>query len=298
MFGDFKVDESQTRQIKPQTFHVILYNNAGHVVARQPISTNGRYRFFDVRNGEYNIVVELEGQEVARIPLMLAQTTKTDIRQDIFLEWKADPPAGANPGTISVPDSYKRAKANEAQLEMVQEALGKRDYDRAISLLRQVVDTDPKDFEAWTELGTAYIAKEDDAAAEAAYKRALDEKPAFIVALVNLGRLRIRQKNFQGAIEVLQKTVEAHPRSPGANYYLGEAYLRDKKGSKGVVYLNEALRLDPIGRAEAHLLLGALYNGAGLKDRAASEYEQFLAKRPDYPEKDKLKRYISENKKP
>ena len=48
--------------------------------------------------------------------------------------------------------------------------------------------------------------------------------------------------------------------------------------------------------ADAHLRLGALYNLAGYKDRAAAEYEQFLQKKPDYPERKKLEEYIQTNK--
>jgi Tfp pilus assembly protein PilF len=61
--------------------------------------------------------------------------------------------------------------------------------------------------------------------------------------------------------------------------------------------LNEALKLDPEGMAEAHLRLAALYNARDLKDRAAAEYEAFLKLRPDYPDKKKLKEYIAANKK-
>jgi len=77
--------------------------------------------------------------------------------------------------------------------------------------------------------------------------------------------------------------------------FLGEAYLQIKKGSKAVGYLNEAARL---GRPEAHLRLAALYDAVGMKDKAAIEYEQFLEKKPDYPDKKKLQKYISDNKKP
>ena len=62
-------------------------------------------------------------------------------------------------------------------------------------------------------------------------------------------------------------------------------------------YLREALKLDPVGMAEAHLRLALLYNGAGMKDKAAEEYEQFLKKKPDYRERKKLEQYIAENKK-
>jgi tetratricopeptide (TPR) repeat protein len=75
--------------------------------------------------------------------------------------------------------------------------------------------------------------------------------------LLNLGRLRLMGQKFDGAVPVLTKAVAVKADSADANYYLGEAYLQLKKGSKGVGYLYEALKLDPIGKAEAHLFLAA-----------------------------------------
>jgi tetratricopeptide (TPR) repeat protein len=75
-----------------------------------------------------------------------------------------------------------------------------------------------------------------------------------------------------------------------------DAYPQIKKGSKAVGYLNEAIKLDPAGKADAHLLLAALYNGAGMKDKAAAEYEAFLKQKPDYADRKKLEAYIDVNK--
>ena len=116
--------------------------------------------------------------------------------------------------------------------------------------------------------------------------------------MINLGKLRLARKNFEGAIDTLSLAIKEQPLSADANFLVGEACLQIKKGSKAVGYLNEAIRLDPIGKAEAHLRLAALYKGAGLKEKAALEYEQFLAKRPDHPEKEALQQYIKANKKP
>jgi len=44
--------------------------------------------------------------------------------------------------------------------------------------------------------------------------------------------------------------------------------------------------------------LAALYNAKGLKDKAATEYSDFLKVRPDYPERKKLELFISSNKSP
>jgi tetratricopeptide (TPR) repeat protein len=72
--------------------------------------------------------------------------------------------------------------------------------------------------------------------------------------------------------------------------------LQLQKGSKAVVYLNEALRLDPEGMAPVHLRLAKLYNAAGMKSKAAGEYEEFLKKRPNYPDRKALEQYITQNK--
>ena len=98
------------------------------------------------------------------------------------------------------------------------------------------------------------------------------------------------------AIEPLEAALKADPQSAQANYFLGEAYLALKKGSKAVGCFNEAIKLDPVGMADAHLRIAALYNAAGYKDRAALEYEEFLKKKPDYPDRKKLTDYIEANK--
>src|SRR6185503_7983209 len=68
LYGDFKVDDSKASGPKPETFQLILYTRGGRIVSREVVSNNGRYRFFDLSNGDYYIVVEVESAEVARVP--------------------------------------------------------------------------------------------------------------------------------------------------------------------------------------------------------------------------------------
>jgi tetratricopeptide (TPR) repeat protein len=114
---------------------------------------------------------------------------------------------------------------------------------------------------------------------------------------MDLGRVRMAEKKYEAAVEPLTGALKISPTSAEADYLLGEAYLQMKRGSKAVGYFQDALKLEPIKMADAHLRLAALYNGAGLKDKAAAEYERFLKKKPDYPDRKKLERYIAENKK-
>jgi tetratricopeptide (TPR) repeat protein len=298
LFGDFRVDDRQTGGVRPQTFFILLYSVSGKLLNRQTVGSPGRYRFNDVPNGEYDLVVESENQEAVRIRIVLMERAKTDVRRDLELEWRAKPGSqGQAIGAISAADYYKRQPENDSNLRKAQEAINKKAYKDAIALLVQIVTVDPKDFVAWTELGTVQFKQGDSGEAEKSYLSALQEKPSFLLALLNLGKLRMSEKKYEGAIEVLSRAVEIEPKSSDANYFLGESYLQLRKGSKAVGFFEEALRLDPMGKAEAHLRLGALYKGAGLKDKAVAEYEKFLVKKPDYPERKQLEQYISENKK-
>ncbi len=300
LFGDIKVDETNVEGVVPLSFDVLLYTEGGTLIGRQTVTNNSRYRFLNIANGRYDVVVEVEATEVARIRVFVQSAFKTDFRQDIHLEWRAAAlnRQRAKPQTVSATDFYDRTGANKSRFERAQRLLDNGHDREAASLLKQIVDTDPADFQAWTELGTSFLMGGDVAEAEKAYRRAIQERPSFVLALLNLGRVLRTQKRYADAVEPLRGATEARPDSADAHFLLGETYLELKQGSKAVPQLNEALRLDPNGKAEAHLLLAALYDAVGLKDRAAREYEQFLAKRPDSRDRKKLQRYILENKKP
>ena len=296
LYGDFKVDESKVTGPKPLSFDLILYNG-GRRVGRQTVVNNSHYRFMDLVNGEYDLVVEVESNEVARIHVLLNEIFKTDIRQDVELEWRENLIGKSSNKAGAAADIYKRTAPNEKRFARAEKAIDEKNYAQAVEFLRQILGEDDKDYQSWSELGTAYLMQKNFSEAESAYLHATVANPAFFQSFFNLGKLRMAQKKFETAVDPLSQAVKIKPDSPEANYYLGEAYLQIKKGSKAVVYLYEALKLDPIGMAEAHLRLAALYHGAGMKDKAAAEYEQFLKKKPDYPDRKKLEQYIGQNKK-
>jgi len=292
LFGDIKVDEREATGSAMATFQVLLYTEAGSLLMRQTVPANGRYRFLDLRNGRYEVVVEFENREIARVVVSVNSPFKTDFRQDVELQWKSIS-TGKKASVVSAADFYSRSPVNAALLRQAMQATEKKQYDRAISLMRQIVDADDRDFPVWQELGTNFFITKTYFEAESCYLKALQLKPDFVPAMVNLGRLRIVVKNLNGAIDVLSRAVKLQPASPEANYFLGEAYLDAKLGSKAVPYLNEAIKLDPETMADGHLLLAALYNASGLKDKAAAEYSAFLKQRPNYSDRKKLEAYIS-----
>ena len=304
LYGDLKVDESKVTGLKPISFEVVLTGRNLSAIGRQTVTNNGRYRFENLANGTYYISVRLDNSEIANVRVDLFGSTGPgyriggDYRQDIALEWRPNPSTREEKSSVvSATKHYERTSPNNSRFDKAEKSIKDKEYSRAISLLRQIIDSDQKDFEAWTELGTAYFLAKNPGEAEQAYLHALQLEPTFILSLLDLGKLRLEQKNFDGAVEILTKATTLPPPSAEVNYFLGEAYLNLKKGSKAVAYMNEAIKIDPLGKAEIHLRIAEIYDAVGLKELAAAEYEKFLAKQPDYPEKKKLQRYISQNKK-
>jgi len=294
LWGDVKIDDSKAANPGPSSVTVILYDPSTKIVGRQTIGARGRYRFTNLKAGEYDLAVEAEGGEITRLRMIITGTT-SDIRQDFDFEWKEKPSGRpSTTGVVSAADFYDRSAVNKALFDKAHAAVEKKDYANGIKLLNQVVENDKNDFQAWTLLGTLYVVEEKSDEAEKAYRTAIAAKPTYALPLINLGKLLLTQKKWEEAVEPLTRAVDAQPQSPEANLFLGEAYLHLKKGSKAIPYLNEAGKL---GKIEAHLDLGWLYNAAGLKDKAVVEYEEVLKKKPDYADRKKLEQYISENKK-
>jgi tetratricopeptide (TPR) repeat protein len=295
LFGDVRVTGDNNVLVSKEVT-LILRKVPDGEIGRQTVSSRGRYRFTNLLAGDYEIVVEVDGREIGRVQQITVRSILSNSpygnQYDLDFRWK--PPTQSAPGVISAADVYERPVSTRSLFQKAEDSVSKKKYDQAIDLLKQIVETDKNDFQAWTALGTVYFAEQKLDEARDAYKKAIVVHPTSPRAQLNLGRVLSTQKKFEEAVEPLTKSIELQPASGDANYLLGECYLQLKKGSKAIPYLNEAAKL---GRPEAHLRLGWLYNAAGLKDKAAVEYEQYLQKNPNSPDRNKLKEYIAANKK-
>ena len=265
--------------------------SAGTPASKAIANDTGYYIVKNVPRGVATIVVEVDALEVARQPVN--ESGMGNPRFDVTIPWPmATTPA--KPGVISAAQPYTRSAKNEELFRNAVAATKAKDT-KAGELFNQLLSTDPKDYVAWTELGTMYFRDNSLDNAEACYFKAIELKKDYFVALLNLGKLYVSRKQADNAILVLSNAAKSTPDSADAQHYLGEAYLLAKRGSLAVPALNEAIRLAPMEKADLHLRLAALYDAAKMKDRAAVEYKAFLAKRPDHADRKQLEKYIQDN---
>lgn len=287
--------QGNSDQMTEPTFTVTVLAN-GAIVARQRVTNRGGFSFNNVPRTAVSLLVEADGLEIANYQLGTLNPPPLTNRQDLILSWSLIGQARQRKAEVlSVRNAYSRSSDNQKAFENALELQKSKKADAALKEFNKIVAIDPNDFVVWTEIGSAYFRADRFSDAETSYNKALALKPDFAPALLNLGKLYLNQKKLDQSIDVLSQALTASPDSADVNQYLGEAYLQAKKGSKAVPLLYKAIELAPIDKADIHLRLATLYNGANLKDRAVVEYKAFLQKMPNYKDKAGLEKYIKDN---
>ena len=261
-------------------------------INRWTVEKSGNY-CFKLRNGRGGtLIIEVDGVEMTRRSLSTFGPAQQREDFEIVLS-----PSNkrASPGVVSAKYVHP---VNPKTVELYERSAkheSKKEFDKAIEILKEITAIDPADFIGWAKLGMLYIEIESLTEAEAAFRKSLELKVEYTPAWIQMGKIRVAQKGYEPAIEIFKHAITLEPASPTAFRLLGEAYLQAKKGSLGAEALNEALRLDPLGMAECHLLLAKLYEMAGAKNRASREYKLFLTKVPEHPDKKKFEQFIKSN---
>lgn len=256
------------------------------------IDRTGNYCFRRTAGGGGTLIIEVNGLEVVRktVSSLGPPQQREDFEVNVASQDRTPPPGVvsvkyARPPNDRTSDLYKQAAEAEAA----------KDLPHAATLVAEIVQIDPGDFIAWAKLGSLHAAQNSLAKADSAVRKSLELRPDYTPALLNLGMILAVQKDFEPAIDLFKRAIASDPNTAIAHRMLGEAYLQVRKGSLALEALNEALRLDPVGMAESHLLIARLYDLAGAKSLAAREYKLFLKKIPNDPDKKKFEKYIKEN---
>jgi tetratricopeptide (TPR) repeat protein len=154
-----------------------------------------------------------------------------------------------------------------ARLGLGKALIIKRQPDAALVELQKAVELDPKNAEAWYQLGFGtHVLKQNAAGALPAYEKAVAADPGNPTYRTYLGAVLAETGQVDRAVAELTKVTT----SPGYNkadawIYLGGAQLGAKKYKEAIEALNKAVAVAPQS-AQAEAYLGWAY--FGLKDAA------------------------------
>jgi cytochrome c-type biogenesis protein CcmH/NrfG len=120
------------------------------------------------------------------------------------------------------------------------------DYRQRIAEAEKVVARDPKNLQAWIQLGNDYFDTDQAQKAINAYAKALELDPANVNLLTDQGIMYRRVGWFDKAIANFEKAQQVDPKHLQSLYNLGVVYMEDlKQPDKAVKYWSKYVELDP-----------------------------------------------------
>jgi tetratricopeptide (TPR) repeat protein len=166
------------------------------------------------------------------------------------------------------------------ELTQAESDIEKKDYAAAEPLLQKVVAADPKNYQAWFDLGFVYNGLGNSTESIAAYRKSVAAKPDVFESNLNLGISLAKA----GQADAEQYLRAATTLKPTANVDEGHArawlslaaLLETNKPDQAIEAYQRAAALTPKD-PELHLSAGALLEKANRFADAEQEYKQALA---------------------
>jgi tetratricopeptide (TPR) repeat protein/peroxiredoxin len=159
--------------------------------------------------------------------------------------------------------------------------LRRNDFDQARQYLEQTLKLRPDYPEAWNNLGmmAAQQGRPDEAIRD--FEQSLALRPSYATALLNLGNVYRHQKSFDKAQECLMRALALQPDDPEVSYSLGMLFAQQNQMQPAAEYLQRAIDLRP-GYAEALNNLGIVYVRLQDYAKAKEQFESCIGAAPKF----------------
>jgi tetratricopeptide (TPR) repeat protein/peroxiredoxin len=160
-------------------------------------------------------------------------------------------------------------------------SLRRQDLAGAIEYLQKTVELNPDYPEAWNNLGmiAAQQGRADQAIED--FERSLKLRPHYGIALLNLGNVYRRMRQFEKASEYLDRALREHPDDPEVHYSLGMLYAQQDQMQQAEAFLTKAIALRP-AYPEALNNLGVLYVHEQNYASAEAQFQKGIEVAPAY----------------
>jgi len=119
-------------------------------------------------------------------------------------------------------------------------------FQARIAAMQAVVARDPKNYDAWVQLGNDYFDTRQPQKAIDAYSRALELRPNSANVLTDMGVMYRDLGQFDKAVVNFQKASQVDPKHVQSLFNLGVVYLNDlKQPKKAVEAWNKVIQIAP-----------------------------------------------------
>jgi len=204
-------------------------------------------------------VTKLTTEELALFRQPVVSISKENpgaLKMSFVFEKKSTSDVGKSDATATV---ARKALPRELQDVAIaaRKNLQQRKYQTAEKQYQTILEKDPNNLDALSNLGVVYFRSGKTQSAESTLKQALIIAPNDDHVLTTLGIVHYRQSRFDEALKELRKAIEINPNSATAHNYLGITASQKGRQQEAEKEMLQAVAKDP-NYADAHFNLAVL----------------------------------------
>lgn len=154
-------------------------------------------------------------------------------------------------------------------------------FRQSAAELEQAVRLDPKNPEAYNELGVTYRFQGRYDEARQMFEKALALDPNYAEALLNAGIASMAQGKVAEAKQNYRRAITLNSKNHMAHFRLAEALGQEGQYHEALESLNTALALDP-GNASVMSKMAEMYDRQGNQAAAVANYRKAIQKNPGF----------------
>ncbi len=216
-------------------------------------------------------------------------------------------------GKKNLPDPKGKVQVFN-KLSLAKEFMVKEQYDKAIDLLKEIIESNPDIVDGMLQLGNAYFKNDMYEEALKCYYQVLDRKPDYQAAMINvinmherlgrydkgieearrflktfprdfsllneLGTLYYRKEEYDKALATFQASIGIESMNPHAFNRIAGVYIVKKDYQKAQSFLDRAFKINP-GLEKLHFHQAQVEESRGNIEKAIEHYKKELENYPD-----------------
>lgn len=228
----------------------------GAAVATVFTGGNGRFEIDSIGDGAYTLVADEPGFQIASQGVEVQDTSVYGIQFELVRSPDSDASVG---GTVSQRELSIPHKAHDDMEKGKALLYGKSDYQGSIKSFEKATQEYPDYYEAYTQIGIAYMKLADAGASEKAFRKSMElSQEHYPDAYIGLAELFLNGKRFADAEPLSRKAAAIDSHSWRANSQLARALLGLQRFPEAETCAVAAVALQP-GNPELYLILADVH---------------------------------------
>jgi len=262
---------------------VELHSSNGAVVATAFTNTNGTFHFESIGSGSYILVVDQLGYQSVSQQVEVFQGPVYGVQIELLRTSDSKTPVSNGPSTVSARELSIPHKAHDEMVKGMALLYGKADYEGSLKLFEKATQEYPDYYEAYAQMGIAYVKLADTSNAEKAFRKSIEVSDQhYATAYVDLAELFLNEHRFAEAEPLARKALEIDSNSWQADADLARALIELQQPAEAETSAVAAVKLKP-DDALLYLVLAnthmQLHNNRALLD----DLNHYLKLAPDGP---------------